>query len=112
MGFSRYGLGPDSPGPLLVRQQNMNFLNNHLQNIEQKHTYTIFNITSFFLSSLIELVPHSTQNMQVRSRTSMCIDCGLGGGDIVAGRFCLGVAGIVVALLGGVLGRSILGINV
>src|SRR5712671_2232722 len=41
------------PGPLLVHQQNMNFSNNRLQNIEQKHTSTILNIASFFLSGLI-----------------------------------------------------------
>ena len=42
----------------------------------------------------------------------MRVDCGLGGGDIVAGCSCLGVTGIVVVLAGGVVGRSILGILV
>ena len=40
------------------------------------------------------------------------LTCGLGGGDIGAGRSCLGVTGSLVVLAGGVVGRSILGICV
>src|SRR5712672_1741847 len=41
------------PGLLLIYQQKIIFSNNHLQNIEQKHTSTILNITGFFLSGPI-----------------------------------------------------------
>jgi len=42
----------------------------------------------------------------------MCMDCSLRGGDIGAGCSCLGVTGSLVALAGGVVGHSILGITV
>ena len=45
-------------------------------------------------------------------RTSMRVDCSLGGGDMGAGCSCLGVTGNLVVLAGSVVGHSILGIIV